>query len=329
MAWRLAKSLETLRSQVNTAAPRRKKTSDGTIGDQAHAARVSDHNPNRAGVVQALDLTHDPAGGFDSYKFAETLRQNKDPRVKYVISNGRIFSSITQPWVWRSYSGSNPHSAHVHVSVSDKPALYDDTAPWRIASGAIQAQPAPTQPRLLGITATVFGGPGDENDSAYAPYKRVDPDKPGVALPARFQGTRPKVRVINGAKSVVCEIVDVGPWNIDDPYWETGKRPQAETGVDRRGRTTNFAGIDLTPAAARAVGINGKGRVDWEFVQGSVNPPPMPNIVKKPLIFSGLFGFIVGFFGWIEAHPWLAIGGAAAIAIAIIGGIELWKRRKG
>ena len=324
MAWRPAKSLETLRSQVNSAAPRRKKTSDGMLGDAAHALRVSDHNPNSAGVVTALDLTHDPAGGFDSYKFAETLRQNKDPRVKYVISNGRIFSSITQPWVWRPYTGSNKHSQHVHVSVTAKPALYDDAAPWRIA-GTV-SQPAPTR-LLTGITATVFGGPGDENNSAYAPYTRIDPDKPGVALPARFKGARPKVKVMNGAKSVVCDIVDLGPWNIDDPYWETGKRPQAETGVDRGGRTTNFAGIDLTPAAAKAIGINGKGRVDWQFV--SVSPSvPMPNIVKVPLIFGGVFAFVAATFNWLEAHPVYAIGGAAALAIGIIGGIELAKRYK-
>jgi hypothetical protein len=50
-------------------------------------------------------------------------------------------------------------------------------------------------------------------------------------------------------QSVVCDVVDVGPWNTRDPYWETGSRPQAETGTDMMTppRHTNKAGIDLTP----------------------------------------------------------------------------------
>ena len=61
----MAKSLEVLLKQVNAQAPGRSKVSDGGIGDEEHSSRASDHNPNAAGVVQALDLTHDPAGGFD------------------------------------------------------------------------------------------------------------------------------------------------------------------------------------------------------------------------------------------------------------------------
>ena len=59
MAWRLARSLETLRAQINALSPNRSKASDGTIGDAAHSARTSDHNPDGGGVVRALDLTHD------------------------------------------------------------------------------------------------------------------------------------------------------------------------------------------------------------------------------------------------------------------------------
>lgn len=132
MGWRLAKSLEVLRAQVNAAAPKRSKVNDGTIGDTAHSARKSDHNPNARGVVQALDITHDPKNGMDSYALAETLRKSEDGRIKYVISNGRIFSSTESPWKWRKYSGANKHSVHVHISVSDKPAFYDNESKWDI-----------------------------------------------------------------------------------------------------------------------------------------------------------------------------------------------------
>lgn len=291
MAWRLAKSLETLRAQVNAAHPSRKKTSDGTIGDAAHAARKSDHNPNSAGVVQALDITHDPANGFDAGKFADALLASHDERIKYVISNARI--GYSSDWKWKPYSGANAHRAHVHVSVKDSAVLYDDARPWGAVGPQAQPNPVsvPTGGRQMGITATVFGGADDPNQSAYGGM--VDPAKPGVALPYRFKGTRPKVRVFKGGKSVVCDIVDVGPWNIDDPYWEKiGHRPQAETGTDKyKGRKTNLAGIDLTPAAANAVGLNGKGVVDWEFVGTSAPVPTRPSpMARDNGIIAGIFG---------------------------------------
>jgi hypothetical protein len=119
-----------------------------------------------------------------------------------------------------------------------------------------------------GITATVFGGEDDYNVSAYDETKVLNDTDFYVALPDRFEGSRPHVVVFNRDSGVALEasIEDVGPWNIDDPYWITGDRPQAESGTDMTGRTTNKAGIDLSPALASALGIEGKGTVDWEFV---------------------------------------------------------------
>lgn len=129
MSWRVAHSLKTLREQVNSQYPNRGKGSDGTIGDTAHSKRKSDHNPDSAGRVNAMDLTHDPKGGFDSYAFAEHLRQTKDPRLKYVISNRRIFHA--GEWVWKPYKGSNAHSGHVHISVAGG-IKGDDSAQWKM-----------------------------------------------------------------------------------------------------------------------------------------------------------------------------------------------------
>jgi uncharacterized protein (TIGR02594 family) len=117
--------------------------------------------------------------------------------------------------------------------------------------------------RQTKITATYFGG----RQSAYGPA--IDDNSLGVALPFHFGVDRPRVRVTNvrtGA-SADCDVIDVGPWNTNDPYWLKGARPQAETGTDTRGRHTNGAGIDLTLAAAKAVGIDGKGLVNWEFIK--------------------------------------------------------------
>lgn len=141
MAWRLAKSLEKLREQVNAKWPARSKDSDGSIGDTSHAARPSDHNPV-GGVVHAIDITHDPAHGFDSYKFADMLLERQDPRIKYLISNRRIGSGPAgpQPGVWRKYTGKNPHDHHCHISVIDGAAA-DSVAPWNIDGASTVANP--------------------------------------------------------------------------------------------------------------------------------------------------------------------------------------------
>jgi hypothetical protein len=106
MDWRPAKSLLTLRDQIDKISPGRDKSSDVTIGDKAHQKRKSDHNPNEDGVVTAMDITNDPKHGIDAGALAEMLRISQDSRIKYVISNRKIFSSQTSPWKWRPSFGS-------------------------------------------------------------------------------------------------------------------------------------------------------------------------------------------------------------------------------
>lgn len=139
--WRVAKSLEKLRAQLNAMAPGRSKASDGGIGDESHAERNSDHNPwvdfdGVRGVVTARDFTHDPAGGCDAGVLAEQIRAARDPRVKYIIWNRRIANSSSiggsAPWEWRPYTGKNPHNHHVHISVQPDRARYDSEADWNI-----------------------------------------------------------------------------------------------------------------------------------------------------------------------------------------------------
>ena len=142
MGWRVAKSLDTLLGQINALSPNRDKSSDGGIGNAEHASRSSDHNPwvmdANVGIVTARDFTNDPAHGVNSQDLADTLVASRDPRIKYVISNRKICSGSGQDkpaWVWRPYTGTNPHNHHCHVSVkSDKPH-YDSTVPWEITLG--------------------------------------------------------------------------------------------------------------------------------------------------------------------------------------------------
>ncbi|MDP4014065.1 MAG: peptidoglycan-binding domain-containing protein [Candidatus Nanopelagicales bacterium] len=106
-----------------------------TIGDAAHRATASDHNPTGLGVVTAIDIMD--FGGVKIKRIARRVKKSKHPALKYCITNRRIFSVKYADQGWRPYTGSNPHTSHVHVSVGVGPdgwstGPYDDTSPWRI-----------------------------------------------------------------------------------------------------------------------------------------------------------------------------------------------------
>ena len=125
MSYSIAPAAQAILDQATALWPDRSRASDGTIGDQAHASRTSDHNPDSRGIVHAADLTHDPAHGCDNHVNAEQVKD--DPRVKYVIWNRRIWNPSVS-LSWRPYTGSNPHDHHMHVSVTV--AGENDTSPW-------------------------------------------------------------------------------------------------------------------------------------------------------------------------------------------------------
>jgi peptidoglycan hydrolase-like protein with peptidoglycan-binding domain len=156
MSWRLAKSLEQLRSQVNAMFPARDKSSDGSIGDVGHAARKSDHNPNSHGVVTAIDIDADLSSTENVGILVAALQASGDPRIKYLIWNAHITvkGDISQ---WKPYHGINAHRHHAHISVASDPKLYDDARPWDIdLSIAPHVEGAAPRPLL------VFGMIGDD-----------------------------------------------------------------------------------------------------------------------------------------------------------------------
>jgi hypothetical protein len=117
---RLSNAAEQLRSEINTKYPNRDKRSDGWIGDTAHNARKSDHNPDKQGWVRAIDIDSDLVKGLskESWLLAEqikTIALKGDKRISYVIHQHRI-ASPRQKWAWRVYKGANPHVSHIHIS---------------------------------------------------------------------------------------------------------------------------------------------------------------------------------------------------------------------
>jgi hypothetical protein len=117
---RLSKAAEQLRSEINAKYPKRDKRSDGWIGDTAHNARKSDHNPDSNGWVRAIDIDSDLVKGSNktSWLLAEQIKQigqKGDKRLSYIIHQHRI-ASPRQNWAWRVYKGANPHVSHIHIS---------------------------------------------------------------------------------------------------------------------------------------------------------------------------------------------------------------------
>lgn len=126
----LSPALARLRDQINELWPDRDKRSDGWIGDPAHAARKSDHNPDYTaeGIVRAIDVDKD---GVDMGKILSAVLF--DPRTWYVIWNGRIrYGSHVEgvPEGWQPYKGANKHDRHMHISVRKVGRWDRNTARW-------------------------------------------------------------------------------------------------------------------------------------------------------------------------------------------------------
>lgn len=86
-----------------------------------------------------------------------------------------------------------------------------------------------------------------------------------VALPhPRALGRMVEVRYRD--RAVVVPVLDVGPWNVDDAYWEHEARPASERGRGYYRTPVNTAGIDLSDAVFAALGLPDNDIVDWRFV---------------------------------------------------------------
>ena len=70
------------------------------------------------------------------------------------------------------------------------------------------------------------------------------------------------IAVTAGDRTAYAQWQDVGPFNEDDPAYVFGDAPPEEA----------RAGIDLSPATAAAIGLDGRGQVSWRFVRAADVP---------------------------------------------------------
>jgi len=138
MSWHLAPSLVQLRAEVNKRWPNRPKGSDGTVGNAAHAATKSDHNPNSRNSVNAFDITYP---GVDPKVIISAV--SKHPSANYVIFNRKIYSRSSN-WKAEPYAGISPHTEHLHVSIMQSVKAENDTTPW-LAGATVKPKPKPVK----------------------------------------------------------------------------------------------------------------------------------------------------------------------------------------
>lgn len=147
-------------------------------GDEAHAQGTSGHNHDDKPGVKAEDqdsdnkpevraLDHMIGSAFRStdarYLFeALTRRPANQARLLYVIYNRRI-RSRTDGWKDRPYTGSNPHTDHVHTS--GRAEDDENTKAWDLAPPAPPKPPTPEVPDQMTIRLQAKTGPAQFLDN--------------------------------------------------------------------------------------------------------------------------------------------------------------------
>jgi hypothetical protein len=171
--WVLVKSLAHVRTQFNTAFPNRDKTSDGSIGDQAHQTSLSGHNPDEEGhsettdadtvnEVRAIDVDADLRKADVTMEMVvqhlvTLCRTGKVTFLRYIIFNGRIWKK-SAGWVTQAYKGKNKHDKHAHLSCEPDTASENATPDLGLAKVGVKPAPpkppaAPPKPPTLAVHA--------------------------------------------------------------------------------------------------------------------------------------------------------------------------------
>lgn len=148
----LVPCLVTLRAEFDAVAPGRVRGADGWIGDPAHQARTSDHNPRPDGAVLALDIDSTGPWPGGELWFDDAVRSIVDRereawlsptgvcRLQYVIWDRRI-AHIDDDLAWKPYTGSaDPHTGHAHFSARHNRAGNTATAPWGLEDDMTEEQ---------------------------------------------------------------------------------------------------------------------------------------------------------------------------------------------
>jgi hypothetical protein len=138
-----------LAEEFDIIGPARDDASDGSIGDQAHKDRSSNHNRDDSSGsrtpqtdtdgspdIRAIDV--DDSGpwingasmGAATELIVSRCRSGVENRLVEVIYNRRA-AYASNNWKWIDYNGSNAHTEHAHFGAkADSGKLENDRRPW-------------------------------------------------------------------------------------------------------------------------------------------------------------------------------------------------------
>ena len=166
----LVSCLQALREEFDETFPDRGRGSDGWIGDAAHQARDSDHNPDERGIVHAIDVTADLGPGASMHDVIDVLlrhcRAGTEHRLTYMIYDRTIWSRSVG-WRPAVYTGDNPHTKHAHFSASDNRALEQDIRTWHLEETPMTLTPE-DKDWIRTEIRKVFAEDGDPTDKRYS-----------------------------------------------------------------------------------------------------------------------------------------------------------------
>ena len=207
-----SRAARALLGSLSALFPKRNRASDGIMPSAAHMVQNprSDHNKGLA-----VDITHDPANGVDAGKLFYSLR--RDPRTSYLIFNRKIWNKSIddKDGAGRRYTGSNPHTAHIHVSILGSMGGIGESwlgAPHDMAMRNQGTSAGQSKPEGLQLGENYVVKPGDSLSQiakrAGLSIAKILQANPNISNDPRYMGGS---RIFSGTKVNIPGFKDGGP----------------------------------------------------------------------------------------------------------------------
>lgn len=132
---RLAPSINRIFGELDRRWPRRDHRTDGWYASPK-ARKSKGHNPGHNGYSHAIDVDKD---GIDPMWIISHIVKD-DKVLWYIIWNRRLYSN-TYNWVPRAYTGSNPHTDHMHIEIYQTDYAEKWAKSWGLDEGPFDQPP--------------------------------------------------------------------------------------------------------------------------------------------------------------------------------------------
>lgn len=158
----LAPSLKRLFNELDHTWPNRDRRTDGWIRWPKDGISKG-HNPDSKGCVHAIDVDKD---GIDQMWIIRNIAKPSNV-LWYIIWNRHLYSN-TYHWVEKPYTGSNPHTDHMHIEIYQNSTAENYSGSWNI--GVQEGIGTPGGGGLSDFPPPISEGIGRADDRNYVDY---------------------------------------------------------------------------------------------------------------------------------------------------------------